>query len=434
MKYIKRKQIGLSALALTASLVLSCNSFGLAEGLDGGNDDSKIVARSSVTEDEPNDSISKATDLSGLTYQDAVRGFISSSNDVDFYKFKTSSSQSGKIKLILNNPSDNYDYSVMIYKGSTSNVCGKVETAGNKTIMFSVSPNTTYYIKIYSANSKYTAITPYIFTLQHYSASENIYGSLGWAYPLPSDHTNITTKQNLVGTVGYSSNLKVHSGIDLPAHENDSIYNTADGVVIRSSYSSSMGNYVTVKTNCYEPNAYCSSGSLTVRYLHMYQRPNVSVNQKVSRGMVLGYVGNTGESYGDHLHIDINSVEQTEGPIMRNTYPTYVINPTLFYPKVKFTGMVSAEDEVYEEYLFENDFYSIDTVISDQVDQDEYDRFIKMYSGTADFNIVNFVKYFDYPKELFASIVDEYDLEWYDADVIYSDNEALIAEFFGLEN
>lgn len=80
----------------------------------------------------------------------------------------------------------------------------------------------------------------------------------------------------------------------------------------------------------------------------------------------------------------------------------------------------------------ENDYYSIDTVISDQVDQDEYKRFIEMYDGTADFNIVNFVKHFNYPKELFASIVEQYDLEWFDADVIYSGDEDRIAKFFRL--
>lgn len=81
---------------------------------------------------------------------------------------------------------------------------------------------------------------------------------------------------------------------------------------------------------------------------------------------------------------------------------------------------------------FENDYYSIETVISNQVDQDEYKRFIEMYDGTADFNIVNFVKHFNYPKELFASIVEENNLDWLDADVIYSGDEDRIAKFFRL--
>lgn len=390
-----------------------------------------IVPLSSVSENEPNNSASTATSINSLTYRDAVTGFISSSSDVDFYKFTTTSSQSGKMKLILNNPSSNYNYGITIYKSSvsTSNMCAEIKAAGDKTVLLSVSPNTTYYIKIYSENSKYTAITPYTFTLRHYSSSENVYGTLGWAYPLPSEYTNITTPHE--GT-GHTEDGKSHSGIDIEATSGTSIYNTADGVVEKAAENTTMGNFVDVKTKCYEPNALSLSGSLTVRYLHMKDYPSFSRMQAVSKGTIFGKVGNTGISSGPHLHIDINNMETIDGPTMRNN-PTHLIDPILFYLRINFTGLAS-ESLTTEEFLYENDFYSIDTVISNQVDQDEYKRFGEMYRGTADFNIVNFVKYFNYPKELFSSIVEEYDLEWFDADVIYSDDEALIAKFFGLNN
>lgn len=437
MKFIKIKKIGLSALALTSSLFLACSSFGTAEGINEGYEEATITPRSAITEQEPNNSTSNATDISSLTYKDAVTGFISSSTDVDYYKYKTTSSQSGKIKLILNNPSSSYNYGVAIYKGSTATVCGNVDTAGNKTIMFSVSPNTTYYIKVYSANSKYTAITPYTFTLQHYSASENIYGSLSWTYPLPSKYTTIATHQ---GDPGYTADGKPHSGIDIPADNGTSIYNSADGVVHDCGYEATKGNYVIMKTNYYEPTSAHSRGQLYVRYLHMNELPNVSNKQTVSKGTVLGYVGSTGlsyEPYRNHLHIDINNIEVTGGTTIRNN-PQNCLNPELFYPRVNFTSSAFEEgNRDTEEALSESEnwhYTSVSKVISDQVDQDEYDRFIEMYSGTADFNIVNFVKHFNYPKELFVDIVEQYDLEWYDTNVIYSDDEAQIAEFFGLDN
>lgn len=428
MKFCKLKQIGIGTLSLAMGLFFSCSPFAAAE--DGG-----IVPLSSVSENEPNNSASTATNINSLTDRDAVIGFISSSSDVDFYKFTTTSSQSGKMKLIFNNPSSNYNYGITIYKSSvsTSNMCAEIKAAGDKTVLLSVSPNTTYYIKIDSANSKYTAITPYIFTLRHYSSNENVYGTLGWAYPLPSNYTTISTR---FGDPGYTSDKKPHSGIDLPVDEKDegkvAIYNTADGVVKRASENSTMGNFVIINTTCYEPNDKSLSGSLTVRYLHMNEYPSFSSEQAVSKGTILGKVGDSGLSYGAHLHIDINNMETTDGPTMRNN-PTHLIDPVLFYPRINFTGLAS-ESLTTEEFLYENDFYSIDTVISNQVDQDEYKLFGEMYRGTADFNIVNFVKHFNYPKELFASIVEQYNLEWYDADVIYSDDEALIAEFFGLDN
>lgn len=437
MKFIKIKKIVLCTLALTTSLFLSCNSFGAAEELNGDYGESTVAPLSSVNNQEPNDSISTATDISSLTYRDAVVGFISSSSDVDFYKYKTTSSQSGKMKMVLSNPSENYNYSVMIYKGSAADVCGKIETSGDKTVLFSVSPNTTYYIKIYSANSKFTATEPYTFTLQHYSAGENLYGKLGWAYPLPSGYTTVSSYQCLKGDYGYTA-ANEHSGIDLPTGDknnpnnnpNPNIYNTAKGVVRSAGFSNALGYYVFMSPLLYEPNSVNSSGRFVVRYLHMQNTPNVSAGQTVSRGTVLGNVGNTGTSTGNHLHIDINNIDEGGGPAMRS-HPANVINPILFYPNVNFTRLTS-EIEIPEENIYESWFYSIETVISNEVDQAEYERFIEMYYGTPNLNIVNFVNYFNYPKELFESIVEEYNLDWYDADIIYSNDEALIAEFFGL--
>lgn len=434
---MKLKKIGLGTMSLTASLVLTCNSFGAAAGSNGYYGESAISPLGSVVNQEPNDSFSTATDISSLTYMDAVNGFISSSSDVDFYKYKTTSSQSGKMKLVLTNPSDNHNYGVMIYKGSSADMCGKIETSGNKTILFSVAPNTTYYIKLYSANSKYTATEPYTFTLQHYSASENFYGKLGWAYPLPSEYTTISSYQCLKGDLGYTA-AKEHSGIDLPTGwgNNPKIYNTAKGVVRSSGFSNALGNYVFVSPLLYEPNSVNSSGRFVVRYLHMNSRPSVIPDQTVSRGAVLGNVGSTGAtSTGNHLHIDINNIDEGGGSAMRS-YPANVINPMLFYPSVNFKPMTATAQtnavRASDECLYDNWFYSIETVISNEVDQNEYDRFIEMYSGTPDLNIVNFVNHFNYPKELFASIVERYNLDWYDADVIYSNDETLIAEFFGL--
>lgn len=42
----------------------------------------------------------------------------------------------------------------------------------------------------------------------------------------------------------------------------------------------------------------------TVRYCHLAKPTNLKVGQTVKSGDTIGTMGNTGESYGDHLHID----------------------------------------------------------------------------------------------------------------------------------
>ena len=66
------------------------------------------------------------------------------------------------------------------------------------------------------------------------------------------------------------------------------------GVVVISTYSSSYGNYVVIAH---------SDGSRTL-YAHQSQRA-VSAGQTVSQGQVIGYVGSTGSSTGNHLHFEL---------------------------------------------------------------------------------------------------------------------------------
>ena len=46
-------------------------------------------------------------------------------------------------------------------------------------------------------------------------------------------------------------------------------------------------------------------GGLTTLYAHMSQAPSVSTNQQVKKGDLIGYVGNTGYSFGNHLHLEL---------------------------------------------------------------------------------------------------------------------------------
>lgn len=96
---------------------------------------------------------------------------------------------------------------------------------------------------------------------------------------------------------------KTHKGIDIGAPKGTSIKAAAAGTVITSSYgyNGGYGNYVVISHGNGIETAYGHCNSLSVK-----------VGQKVSQGQVIATVGNTGRSFGNHLHLEIrvNGVAQ----------------------------------------------------------------------------------------------------------------------------
>ena len=90
-----------------------------------------------------------------------------------------------------------------------------------------------------------------------------------------------------------------HSGMDIANRAaNVPIYAAADGVVIRSYYSSSYGNVIFV--------AHSVNGQTwTTVYAHMSSRM-AGNGAVVSRGQQIGVMGNTGQSFGQHLHFELH--------------------------------------------------------------------------------------------------------------------------------
>lgn len=90
-----------------------------------------------------------------------------------------------------------------------------------------------------------------------------------------------------------------HYGIDIPAKTGTPVYAAASGVVTRSNYSSSYGNVIYI----YHPDL-----DLTTVYAHLSQNL-VSLGTTVTKGEHIGNVGNTGRSFGAHLHFETHKGE-----------------------------------------------------------------------------------------------------------------------------
>ena len=131
---------------------------------------------------------------------------------------------------------------------------------------------------------------------------------------------------------GYTySDGSFHYGIDLVVDEKNSkgdyIIAFADGVVKSSANNVSgqtpgetgtigMGNYVIIQ----------HENGFVTRYMHMRKGSvKVEAGDKVKKGQVIGYIGNTGNSTGRHLHFDISHNTSSYGGKLHNN--RYYLDP-----------------------------------------------------------------------------------------------------------
>lgn len=94
-----------------------------------------------------------------------------------------------------------------------------------------------------------------------------------------------------------------HKGLDIAAPKGTPIYAAGSGKITTSSYgwNGGYGNYVVIDHGSGVTTAYGHCSSLVAKY-----------GQNVNKGDLIAYVGNTGDSRGNHLHFEIrvNGVAQ----------------------------------------------------------------------------------------------------------------------------
>ena len=118
-------------------------------------------------------------------------------------------------------------------------------------------------------------------------------------YRYPVNYINITQyykSSHLALDLGWSS--KYYG-------QNQDIYACFDGTVTVNSYASDAGNYVAIRHD---------NGDVS-RYLHLKQKSNVYVGQRISKGEKIGVMGSTGRSTGPHLHFDLTKNGSRVNPV-----------------------------------------------------------------------------------------------------------------------
>ena len=107
----------------------------------------------------------------------------------------------------------------------------------------------------------------------------------------PLKFNRISSRYNMKRRIAfYGNRIRPHKGTDFAAQVGTPILSTANGTVIKSSYSRANGNFVTIKHN----------STYSTQYLHMRKR-KVRVGQFVKQGDIIGWVGMTGYTSGPHV-------------------------------------------------------------------------------------------------------------------------------------
>ena len=129
-------------------------------------------------------------------------------------------------------------------------------------------------------------------------------GEFEWPLPAPYGKDYITSgsgsRYNPVTGMYENS----HGAIDIGAPAMTPIYAAADGTVVMSTWHDSYGNFVKIDHG---------NGWST---LYAHQTKHVAkVGESVSAGDLIGYVGSTGDSTGNHLHFEIRYNDNRLDPL-----------------------------------------------------------------------------------------------------------------------
>ena len=137
-----------------------------------------------------------------------------------------------------------------------------------------------------------------------------------WYWPLPGRYKI----SSLFGSRPdpFTGKRDNHTGTDIPAPGGTPIYAAKTGIVTtvnKNENASSYGYYCIISHG---------NGYATL-YAHQCQVPPVTEGQTVSKGQVIGYVGTTGRSTGNHLHYELR-VNGVRGDVLK------------LYPGMRFTS------------------------------------------------------------------------------------------------
>lgn len=144
---------------------------------------------------------------------------------------------------------------------------------------------------------------------------------------------------------GVGSSGDNHSGVDFwgPGIAGKPLYATTGGKVVHKNYQADGGGNMLV---------WQDSAGYNHWYMHMVEPSTLNVNDTVNPGDLIGYVGTTGESSGEHLHYSIN-----KGTI--SSSGNNAVNPLTYFKNYNPDAGKEKEESVVEYLDTSKDYASV---------------------------------------------------------------------------
>lgn len=133
--------------------------------------------------------------------------------------------------------------------------------------------------------------------------SKRVLKSIPSIWPVQNGSGRITSKFGFRKDP-FTSSRKFHTGVDIAHWPSTPVIASADGVVEFSGYLGGFGRVIKIKHNY----------GFTTLYAHLL-RSYVTEGQRVTKGQVIGAIGNSGRATGYHLHYELRIGLENVDPI-----------------------------------------------------------------------------------------------------------------------
>lgn len=201
--------------------------------------------------------------------------------------------------------------------------------------------------------------------ISHISTKNTIsyYNGLNWRWPLENLEYNYVNSPHAPRPDPELNDE--HRGFDINKKDNQTdiegqkIVAAFDGVVkyigADLSKDDGCGYYICITSKTVDP---VTGKKIIATYQHMQGWARFSEKEEVKKGDWIGNVGNTGRSFGSHLHFEVNNWYAGIGDPGRSDF-TYTINPIYFYmDMVKNNELIMNLECTAVEYGYSFYFYN----------------------------------------------------------------------------